>query len=201
MVPMTARARRAGARRAHPTRSAGRSARPRAIPARSPRSAQSTPTTMMISGKRLDPPNHDAEEGDQQRDADDAGDQDHHHGFLPFLLRDRSALRSSPPGCVRASRLEGFDKPAGGAQEPGIVAAPADQLHADRQPGLRLQQRQRHGRHAEIGPGRAEHRVAGAVEAARRLAGRRRREDGVEFIEHAVQGLVERRRWRRPRAV
>ena len=95
-------------------------------------------------------------------------------------------LAAVAAGCGRGGApllCEGFDQPARRAQEPRIVAAAADQLHPERHAVLALHQRQRHGRRAEIGPGGAEHRVARAVEAARRLAGRGRGEDGIVFVE------------------
>ena len=116
---------------------------------------------------------------------------------LPFLVRPRG-LGSLRRGCGRSRPC--FDKPARRAQEPRIVSAPADELHAERQPCLRPQQRQRHGRGAEIGPDGAEDRIAGAVEAARRFARRRRRQDRVVFVEHRVERLVERAGCRRRRA-
>ena len=60
-------------------------------------------------------------------------------------------------------------------------------------------QRQRHGRRAEIGPGRAERRIAGRLRPMRRLARRRRRKERVVLVEHVVERSVERRA-RRDRA-
>src|SRR5262245_18497563 len=87
---------------------------------------------------------------------------------------------------------ESLDKPTGGTEQAGVIAAPSDELHAEWQSGIRPQQRQRHRRHPEIGPRGAEDRIAGAREAPRCLARRGRRQDGIEFVKHRRERRVER---------
>ena len=72
-----------------------------------------------------------------------------------------------PAALTPASYL---DQPIRGAQQPGIVAGRADQLHAERHAALAGQQRQRQSRQAGQRPQRTEHRVAGRL-AFRRDAG------------------------------
>src|SRR5690606_27718409 len=81
-------------------------------------------------------------------------------------------------------------QPPGRAQQPRIVAAPADHLHPDRQALFSLQQWERNRRHAAERPQRAEYRASGRFQSKRRDTGRRWSDDRVEPVENPVEAQI-----------
>ena len=88
-------------------------------------------------------------------------------------------------GAERLHRSAPLTQPAMSSRRRVLMLA-ADELDADRQAGRTLGEGQGHARHPEIGPQKVEGRLAGGLEAKRRLARRRRGQDDVDVGEQRV---------------